>query len=475
MLLALQFPLADSRPFVKDSGLRRIPRWLEPRPDEEFLRYFGMIRLRKSGGLPGWVGENEVCEANQALRFPRGLGSVPADQDWLIRLHCLYRRFYSDGYAIGKYEVGVGPLTVRRNSAAEDAGQASSPALAGEHISALINLLLHTPVAIRNTETGRPAEVELGRAGKALAALYLAASSDLPVAAAPDWWVVNGAPLLFLEHRDRQPLKLAHPRRTVELDERYELTLSYGLWPYAGGRIRMWVLQRQRRAPYSDEYRVARTLRLYLMRLHAEHECLQTLLRNIRDGHLTVTRGDPEAQALQDQLHRSMERIGNYEKSAAREFNPEIAAIARESVDAMSPGQRDRLVERLKELDLRGNLVRGVTQYADSVIAGAEGQGPAQMQAETKLNLAKALLACPSIENAGARDAVIRSLPADIKSHAARSPIPIVDVMNLVGAALNYTDGLVTLVEVVRSLEGDSLPLREVDRLMAEWHGQQVP
>ena len=61
--------LADSRPFVKDGGLRRVPRWLEPRPDEEFLRYFGMIRLRKSGGLPGWVGENEICEANQALRF----------------------------------------------------------------------------------------------------------------------------------------------------------------------------------------------------------------------------------------------------------------------------------------------------------------------------------------------------------------------------------------------------------------------
>jgi hypothetical protein len=475
MLLALQFPLADSRPFVKDSGLRRIPGWLEPRPDEEFLRYFGMIRLRKSGGLPGWVGENEVCEANQALRFPRGLGSVPADHARRIRLHCLYRRFYSDGYAVGKYEVGVGPLTAARNPAADDAGQLSSSSLTGKHISALVNLLLHTPVAIRNPQTGRPAEVELGRAGKALAALYLAASSDLPAAAAPDWWVVNGAPLLFLEHRDREPLKLAQPRRTVELAEQYQLTLSYCLWPYAGGRIRMWVLQRQKRSPYSDEYRVARTLRVYLMRLHAEHECLQTLLRNIRDGHLTVARGDPEAKALQDQLRRSMERIGSYEARAAREFSPEIAAIARESVDAMSPGQRDRLVERLKELDLRGNLVRGVTQYAEGVIAGAEGQGPAQMQAETKLNLAKALLACPSIENAGARDAVIRSLPAEIKSHAARSPIPIVDVMNLMGAALNYANGLITLVELVRSLEGDSLPLREVDRLLAEWRGQQVP
>ena len=253
-----------------------------------------------------------------------------------------------------------------------------------------------------------------------MAALYLAASSDLSVAAAPDWWVVNGAPLLFLEHRDRQPLKLAQPRRTVELDEQYRLSLSYCLWPYAGGRIRMWVLQRQDRSPYRDEYRVARTLRVYLMRLHAEHECLQTLLRNIRDGHLTVARGDPEAKALQAQLDRSLHRIGDYEKSAAREFNPEIAAIARESVDAMSPGQRDRLVERLKELDIRGNLVRGVTQYANGVIAGAEGQGSAQMPAETKLDLAKALLACPSIENPGAREAVIRSLPTEIKSQTAQ-------------------------------------------------------
>ncbi len=473
MLLALQFPLADSRPFVQDSGLRRVPRWLEPRPDEEFLRYFGMIRLRKSGGLPGWVGENEICEANQALRFPRGLGSVPADQDWLIRLQCLYRRFYSDGYAVGKYEVGVGPLTVYRNQAAKGAGQLSSPGLTGEQISALVNHFLHTPVAIRNPQTGQPVEVEMGRAGKALAALYLAASGDNP--AAPDWWVVNGAPLLFLEHRDRQPLKLAQPRRTVELDEQYQLNLSYCLWPYAGGSIRMWVLQRQNRTPYRDEYRVARTLRVYLMRLHAEHECLQALLRNIRDEHLTVARGDPESEALQAQLRRSMERIGSYETRAAREFSPEIAAIARQSVDAMSPGQRDRLVERLQELNIRGNLVRVVKHYADGVLAGTEGQGAAQMQAETKLNLVNALLACPSIENADAREAVIRSLPREVKHNAARSSIPMVDVMNLVGAALNYADGLVTLVEVVRFMEADSLPMREVDRLMTVWREQQAP
>ncbi len=473
MLLALQFPLADSRPFVKDSGLRRIPRWLEPRPDEEFLRYFGMIRLRKSGGLPGWVGENEICEANQALRFPRGLGSVPADQDWLIRLQCLYRRFYSDGYAVGKYEVGVGPLTVYRNQAEADAWQISPPRETGEQISALVNHFLHTPVAIRNPQTGQPVEVEMGRAGKALAALYLAASGDNP--AAPDWWVVNGAPLLFLEQHDRRSLNLGQPRHTVELDEQYQLSLSYCLWPYAGGRVRMWVLQRQNRTPYRDEYRVARTLRVYLMRLHAEHECLQALLRNIRDGHLNVARGDPESEALQAQLRRSMERIGSYETRAAREFNPEIAAIARQSVDAMSPGQRDRLVERLKELDIRGNLVRGVKQYADGVLAGTEGQGAAQMQAETKLDLVKALLACPSIRNADARKAIVDLLPAEIRNTTARSSLDIVDVMNLVGAALNYTDGLVTLVELVRSVEGDSLPLREVDRVMAEWRGQQTP
>ncbi|OQA43227.1 MAG: hypothetical protein BWY52_01946 [Chloroflexi bacterium ADurb.Bin325] len=474
MLLALQFPLADSRPFVKDSGLRRVPGWLEPRPDEEFLRYFGMIRLRKSGGLPGWVGENEICEANQALRFPRGLGSVPADPDRLIRLQCLYRRFYSDGYAVGKYEVGVGPQILARNRSAGAAGRDRAAQFTGEQISALINLLLHTPVTIRNLQTGQPVEVEMGRAGKALAALYLAASGDHPTAGAADWWVVNGAPLLFLEQRGRQPIKLAQPRRTIELDKRYRLDLSYCLWPYAGGRIRMWVLQRQNRTPYSDEYRVARTLRVYLMRLHAEHECLQALLRNIRDGHLTVARGDPESEALQAQLRRSMERIGSYETRAAREFSPEIAAIARQSVDAMSPGQRDRLVQRLQELDLRGNLVRGVRQYADGVLAGAEGQGAAQMQAETKLDLAKALLACPSIEDAGARAAIIQALPQEIKNTAPRSNIPIVDVMNLIGAALNYPDGLTALIDLVRSLEGDSLPLREVDRVMAEWHNQQA-
>src|SRR5215210_5700665 len=106
MLVCIQFPLADFRRFLDNpTSLLSRPGWPTPEPEYEFVRSFGAIQTRKRGGLSGWVGENEVCEANRALRFDQ----IPVHVDSEIRvpLQCAFRRLFFDGLAVGKFETGI--------------------------------------------------------------------------------------------------------------------------------------------------------------------------------------------------------------------------------------------------------------------------------------------------------------------------------------------------------------------------------
>ena len=108
MLITIQFPFADSRKFItRDTQKLAKPSWLIPVPDRDFIRSFGVIRRRPRGGLTGWLGESYVCEANHAIRF-QGLEPFKDDSGNLIKFRVAFKRFYFDGLAVGKFEVGIG-------------------------------------------------------------------------------------------------------------------------------------------------------------------------------------------------------------------------------------------------------------------------------------------------------------------------------------------------------------------------------
>ena len=71
------------------------------------------------------------------------------------------------------------------------------------------------------------------------------------------------------------------------------------------------------------------------------------------------------------------------------------------------------------------------------------------------------------MSNKGTRDTVVDPLPDDIKGNIGRGSAYREDVLNIVNTVLNYEDGLQALIEILRRLEGDSLSLRELDRLLA--------
>lgn len=356
MLLSIQFPFADFRNFLDDTGRLPVPNWLFPNPDSDFIHYFGSIRYRKGGGAAGWVGENKICEAQRAIRFDDNPGQLALKVNLNVPLECAYRRFFFDGWAVGKYEVGI--------NSRED-----KSVLTETQTRALVDHLLHFPVRVpppareKEEETAeKMGQYELGRAGRPLAQLYALATTTVPKNAPKDvenWWVTPGPPLLFLEYRQKEDVALPAHAQRVTLPQSYAMSLYYYRFAYAGGAVPMWVLGVHATADYDR----ARTLRLYLLRLHAEHVCLGLTLRNMLAGNIDVEYRSDASNSLQRYLRKATRRIREHESRSTEKFSSEVAAIARQSMNLMLPGEYEQMQEVLERFRPRPAAEDDVNDY----------------------------------------------------------------------------------------------------------------
>ncbi len=110
MLVAVQFPICDSRIFFPTATARLpVPEWPTPRFSEnpEFLRFFGPAALRKLGANPAWFGETVYCSARRALRFVNLPVSPEVGDDGYELPTCAFRRFFSDGDNAARVEIGI--------------------------------------------------------------------------------------------------------------------------------------------------------------------------------------------------------------------------------------------------------------------------------------------------------------------------------------------------------------------------------
>lgn len=377
MLISIQFPIADSRIFLNEpTGVLGRPTWPSPDPYSEFVRSFGGIKVRGRGGVQGWVGENEICEAKHAIRFL----SFPSHMR-----RCAFRRLYSDGAALRKYEIGI---TNKRYYGSEfheyyESEFCPRPEEADSRF-------LATPIEIRQP-TGPAISCELGEAGSYLAKLYkFSSTSHKTVIKAQDWWVTAGCPILFVELGEIESLSYSLSSlkvHKVQIPEDYGIELCYFRLPYKGKEIPAWVVNRDlyyyyrtyhfptrkqwsriRKAASDLSFYKARNLRLYLLRLHAEHQCLKIILRNIANDNIPVAQGTKATETLQWYLNEATKRISRWESKSKGLIDTDVGDLARISEDAISPGQRDSLLALLERENIRLNVRRKIEKYANVVV-----------------------------------------------------------------------------------------------------------
>lgn len=346
--------MADSRGFIETTGRLRKPGWPLPTADNEFVRTYGAVRRRPKGGLSGWVGENDICEAVHSIRLSACLTVKSTDSPTAIPLRVAFRRFFFDGLATSKFELGLAtksrkPLTLSKRD-----------------IRVLFERFLLLKVRIRQPN-GAYVECPLIRAGKHLAHSYLTATTKIGHPEQPEgWWVRTGSPLLFLECSNREQVHLPYFTRQVALPDTYDFELHHCLVPLEGGTVRMWFIDEydDKTTHFDREGRgAARRLRIYLQRLHAEHECLRLILRNVMAKTLLVVPRSDASNELQDYFNESTGRIGILEAKSSDQFDQEICEIARESMNLLNPGQLYALKRVLEGFDLRKNILRKIEKY----------------------------------------------------------------------------------------------------------------
>ena len=70
-----------------------------------------------------------------------------------------------------------------------------------------------------------------------------------------------------------------------------------------------------------------------------------------------------QSDNLQYYLNEATRRIGILNTKSSKQFEDEICEIARESMNIINPGQKDALVNVLKSINIRKNILRKVEDY----------------------------------------------------------------------------------------------------------------
>ena len=381
MLIFVQFPLSDTRLFFsEDTGRLVRPTWPVPEPYKDFVRSFGMVRTRSKGGVSGWIGENEICDAHSALNFVvlrEDQVAGPFRQPLAVK--CASKHFFHDGQATSKFEIVllVKPPSLSINN---------------DQLSRLISHILHLPIRVKQPYSP-PVGSKLIHAGKHLAKLY--AYSSTYVEKYPyvqQSWILPGTPMTFFEVGKNEYARMkASPTTRTYYGRGFHMQRR---WFQSSGnvsKIPVWILQYDKGAE-KNTILLGRELRLYIMRLHAEFSCLRNLIRQVE--HLDLRSDTQPGQRFQAYLNDVTRRIHrNSYKTGKMVGDEAVSDIAMSAWETVSPGQVEGFLQTLRQYRVRPQVIRKVEQlttvYTERMTMGdnyevnqAFNVGPARFEVE---------------------------------------------------------------------------------------------
>lgn len=339
MFLTLQFPMADARPFAPAmAGRCSLPDWPPKYEDlhPQFVHFFGPAKRRWRGADAAYTDEIAYCKAKRALRFS-GLGAKKYSQAGPRLLpSCEFRRLLSDGRAVVRVEIGIG---LARESLL---GAGDTTPLTLNQLLECIRVTLSLPSQVPSA-SGNGSPRALVYQGSPLARLFAHASSmRLPAAdaATKPELVEAGLPMLLVE-LDPSEVEGWHDKfTTIDPQRVLGADVAYFWCKVGPSEIPVWLVS-QGKATDSN----FRSLRLCLLRLHAELQALDLTLRQYQRGRLSYQRDTDGAGAFDNYLNESTRLIQSVswegvDQSAIREALD--AATAIQSADV-----RKHLVQQL--------------------------------------------------------------------------------------------------------------------------------
>lgn len=372
MLISVIFPLADQRPFYTGlAGRLSKPNWSVP-DTRDFIRSMGPVRERLLGGGDTFLREGYFCESSRDIRAVSRLGGK--DGKRIPGLIGSYKRLYFDGFRLEVEEgakiapqepVGAQEPMDNLSSGGAITGKLEIGLLYGAgaarkagatDIETILQAALSFPIKPhRRSKDFLP----LALIGEPFARFLQERTTSKVAAAMPPPNLVAAGETLSIVHL-RKAEKFTLPRRAQRIslpaNSRHEI---YHFRTEIGGRhVRSWILVD--RAPH--DLRQGRLLRLYLSRLHVEHQSLRAILRNMSKPGLLG--GDNKSRdRLQAYLRGGLRRISAMSKLSSEIAGHEMGEIARYSENLIRPGDESALIDAIEGLALRPNITRSANAY----------------------------------------------------------------------------------------------------------------
>jgi len=297
MLLALQFPFADARPFLTGGPSRlKVPSWPIPITVNQFVRCFGPINSRARGApVDGvWSQDYYFASANAAIKFP-DLGTKPIGPTTAnFYPRCAFRRLFCDGGPVNRVEIG---LAFESNYIVD-----------GKELLTLVRDVLKLETAVTQWES-EPQKQPLVRQGASLAKLYSQTTTrtiELKQQVLPENYVWAGFPVIVIEYENQPAINLieisnvpAHSN-IVDPDTVGGLSVGHVSLGLEGKNVGIWMIG------HTEKNRdAARRLRLCLLRLSAEYQVLSQILRWKLSGLLQYKPNTPEGDRLEEYFNRA--------------------------------------------------------------------------------------------------------------------------------------------------------------------------
>lgn len=339
MFVSAHVPVCDPRPFDHPASVLRRPVWLEP-DDRAFVRSFGrVLSRRRDAPFPSvWADERYFADARNIIKFDMGvIKQVIADSPiWDIQV--LYRRLYRGPAPVRRVEIGMrvrlSPLAPR--SAAT--------------FRRLLLTLTNLPVRLRGFREAEE-QTDLFTALAHLGDRYTRATTPTPAHGTqghgPKETAPRCAPMLMLEHDMFEQFSIGPEFRAIdaENDVLGDLACSgfrYGLLRRRHLKASVWVFE-----PWSLRSQDERHVRSALARLHAERECLNTVLKLVISGRLGPDPGTPESRDLLRYLEKAMAFLGK--NTISRIPHESLRRVLELHERALPEADRTSLLARLRE------------------------------------------------------------------------------------------------------------------------------
>lgn len=350
MFIVVQFPIADMRDFIDyDTFKLNAPSLPFISPfRQEFIRCFGPLKNRYNQDGVEYC-ETVYSRANRALRLPElGTYKLGRKHDGFIPT-CVFRRFFANNETC-KIEIGFKNI--------EKYKFYESPLDDMEFLNLLIELM-EIPALIPS-DNHNSASYKLKDTGEKLSSLYLHATTKYPLPQDKQLeksWIQAGNPMILVEYDINEIVKLPKTMINIASLEEFGIRLSHTII-YSknnNSKIRVWLIGKK----CNSNKDTVRKLRINLLRLNAEQECLKQVLNFIQRKKIVVIPFSDATDRLQDYINTAIRNISKKERYGIP--NNEIIEVSNSYENIINQNERIFLLAQLEKI--RNNIYKKLESY----------------------------------------------------------------------------------------------------------------